>query len=67
MSGQQQTFRPFFDARFTSGLLDFRRKSDPFCQVGQEGGAGAGYDWSGYNNYSGIQSELSIGYCRYNY
>ena len=54
MSGQQQTFRPFFDARFTSGLLDFRRKSDPFCQVGQEGGAGAGYDWSGYNNYSGV-------------
>ena len=52
-SGQQQTFRPFFDTRFTStvGLLDFRRKSDPFSNVGNE--TGSGYDhWSGYNNYS---------------
>ena len=54
--GQQQTFRPFFDARFTSGLLDFRRKSDPFSNVGQEAGGGcyplSSDHWSGYNNYS---------------
>ena len=56
LPGQQQTFRPFFDARFTSGLLDFRRKSDPFSNVGQEGGGGcyplSSEHWSGYNNYS---------------
>ena len=53
VTGQQQTFRPFFDTRFTStvGLLDFRRKSDPFSNVGNDGSSG--YDhWSGYNNYS---------------
>jgi len=31
ISGQQQHFRPFFDARFTGHLMDLRRKSaDPF-------------------------------------
>lgn len=31
LAGQQQHFRPFFDARFTSHLMDLRRKSaDPF-------------------------------------
>ena len=49
--GQQQTFRPFFDTRFTSGLLDFRRKSDPFSNVTNEGST-SGYPlttehWSG--------------------
>ena len=29
-TGQQQHFRPFFDARFTGHLMDLRRKSDPF-------------------------------------
>ena len=47
ISGQQQTFRPFFDTRFTSGLLDFRRKPDPFSNMSNDGGVGgAGYDWS---------------------
>ena len=44
--GQQQTFRPFFDTRFTSGLLDFRRKSDPFSNMSNDGSlGGSGYDW----------------------
>ena len=62
ISGQQQTFRPFFDTRFTSGLLDFRRKSDPFSNVTSDPGSGYGLSsdhWSGESNVNQMTSYLT--------
>merc|ERR1712106_1305756 len=62
---QQQHFRPFFDARFTGHLLDFRRKSDPFAGGVNDGGVGGTYplttDHWGYNNYSYLGYNTGVG------